>query len=203
MAESGIRQFLDIGSGIPTQGNVHEVAEQAAPGSHVAYVDIDPVAIAHSHAILAGNENALVIDADLRDPEKILAHRRLGRLIDFSQPVGLLLVAVLHFITDEEDPAGIVATLRDALAPGSYLAISHGTDEGKPGVAQAAEKVYDRGVAAPLRMRSRAEILPFFDGWELVEPGLVVLPEWRPDADAEPADPGKFWGGLAGVARTP
>jgi hypothetical protein len=203
MAGVGIRQFLDIGSGIPTQGNVHEVAEQAAPGSRVVYADIDPVAIAHSQAILAGHENAMIIDADLRDPEKILAHRRLRRLIDFSQPVGLLLVAVLHFITDEEDPAGIVATLRDGLAPGSYVAICHGTDEGKPGVAQAAEKVYDRGVSASLRMRSRAGILPFFDGWELVEPGLVVLPQWRPDPGAEPADPGKFWGGLAGVARKP
>jgi SAM-dependent methyltransferase len=203
MAAAGVRQFLDIGSGIPTQGNVHEVAEEAAPGSHVAYVDIDPVAIAHSRAILAGNENTVVIDADLRNPEKILAHRRVQRLIDLSQPVGLLLVAVLHFVTDEQDPAGIVAALRDALAPGSYLAVSHGTDEGRPTVAQAAEKVYGRSVSAPLRMRSRAEILPFFDGWDLVAPGLVSMPLWRPDPDAEPADPGKFWGGLVGVARKP
>ncbi|MEP7024265.1 MAG: SAM-dependent methyltransferase [Actinomycetota bacterium] len=203
LADAGIRQFLDIGSGIPTQGNVHEVAEQAAPGARVVYVDIDPVAIAHSKAILAANENATVIDADLRDPEKILHHPRIGQLIDFSQPLGLLLVAVLHFITDEDDPRQIVATLRDALVPGSYLVVCHGTDEGKPAVAQAAEKVYDRGVSAQLRMRSRAEILSFFDGFELVDPGLVSIPQWRPDPSAPPLDPTKFWGGLAGVARKP
>jgi SAM-dependent methyltransferase len=201
LAASGIRQFLDIGSGIPTEGNVHEVAEQAAPGSRVVYADIDPVAIAHSTALLAGKSNAIIVEGDVREPEKILGDDRVNGLIDFSQPAGLLLVAVLHFITDAENPARIVATLRDALAPGSYLVLSHGTTEDRPTVARAAEKVYDQAVAAPLRMRSRAELLPLFEGFELLEPGLVPLPHWRPDpGDTDAADTGRFWGGLAGVA---
>ena len=202
LAASGIRQFLDIGSGIPTEGNVHEVAEQAAPGSRVVYADIDPVAIAHSTALLAGKTSAVIVEGDLRDPEKLLADDRVSRLIDFGQPAGLLLVAVLHFITDAENPARIVATLRDALAPGSYLVLCHGTTEDRPAVAHAAEKVYNQAVAAPLRMRSRAELLPLFDGFELLEPGLVPIPQWRPDpGDQDAADTDRFWGGLAGVAR--
>ena len=201
LADSGIRQFLDIGSGIPTEGNVHEVAEKAAPGSRVVYADIDPVAIAHSTALLAGKSNAVIVEGDVREPEKILADDRVNGLIDFSQPAGLLLVAVLHFITDAENPARIVATLRDALAPGSYLVLSHGTTEDRPTVARAAEKVYDQAVAAPLRMRSRAELLPLFEGFELLEPGLVPMPYWRPDpGDTDAADTSRFWGGLAAVA---
>ncbi len=203
LASTGIRQFLDIGSGIPTQGNVHEVAQQADPEARVAYVDIDPVAIAHSKAILAGNENAAIIDADLREPEKILADSTCRRLIDFSQPVGLLLVAILHFIGDAEDPATIVATLRDRLAPGSLLVLSHATNESRPSVTQAAEKVYQRSVATQGRTRSRAEILRFFDGFDLVEPGLVYTPQWRPGSPGDvPADPSQFWF-LAAVARKP
>jgi SAM-dependent methyltransferase len=202
LAGAGIRQFLDIGSGIPTEGNVHEVAEQAAPGSRVVYADIDPVAIAHSAALLAGKSNAVIVEGDVREPEKILADDRVSGLIDFSQPAGLLLVAVLHFITDAENPARIVATLRDALAPGSYLVLSHGTTEDRPTVARAAEKVYDQAVAAPLRMRSRAELLPLFEGFELIEPGLVPIPHWQPEpGDPDTADTGRFWGGLAGVAQ--
>jgi SAM-dependent methyltransferase len=202
LAAAGIRQFLDIGSGIPTQGNVHEVAGQAAPGAHVVYTDIDPVAIAHSRAMLAADTNATIIEGDLREPRAVLDHAVGTGLIDFGRPTGLLLVAVLHFLPDADDPWNIVATLRDALAPGSCLVVSHGTDEGKPGVAQAAEKVYQRTVTANLRMRPRPDILRFFDGFELVDPGLVPMPYWRPDSPAElPQDPGKFWGGLAGVAR--
>jgi SAM-dependent methyltransferase len=200
LADAGIRQFLDIGSGIPTQGNVHEVAQHAAPGAHVVYADIDPVAVAHSKAILAGTDSTVVIEADLREPEKILADQAVGRLIDFSQPAGLLLVSVLHFIADADDPWRIVATLRDALAPGSFLVLCHGTDEGKPTVAQAAAKVYNRGVTAGLHIRSRAEIMRLFDGFDLVDPGLVPIPEWRPDS---PADPSKFWGGRVGVGQKP
>jgi S-adenosyl methyltransferase len=202
LAAAGIRQFLDIGSGIPTQGNVHEVAQQADPAARVAYADIDPVAIAHSQAILAGNENAAAIQADLRDPEKILAHDAIGRLIDFSQPLGLLLVAVLHFIADAEDPWRIVTTLRDALAPGSYLVVGQGTNADKPQVAQAFEKVYNRSVSTQIRMRPRADILRFFDGFDLVDPGLVYVSQWRPDSPGDvPGDPSQF-GNLVGVART-
>jgi len=201
LSAAGIGQFLDIGSGIPTERNVHEVAQQASPAARVAYVDVDPVAIAHSKAILAGNENAAIIDADLRDPEKILAHETTRRLIDFSEPAGLLLMVVLHFIADAEDPWRIVAALRDALAPGSYLVLGHATYEGRPAVAHATEKVYNSSVATALHLRSRAEIMAFFDGFELVDPGLVYVPLWRPDSPADmPADPGQF-GCLVGVAR--
>ena len=202
LAAAGIRQFLDIGSGIPTEGNVHEVAQQAAPDARVVYAEIDPVAIAHSKAILNGNPGATVIEGDLRAPQTILARAADTGLIDFTQPVALLLIAVVHFIQDDEDPWRIVGVLKDALAPGSYLAMTHGTEEGKPEVAHAAEKVYKRAIAADLRMRPRADILRLFDGLELIEPGLVTSPEWHPDSPADlPEDPRKFWGGLAGVGR--
>jgi len=203
LSAAGIGQFLDIGSGIPTQGNVHEVAQQANPAARIAYVDIDPVAIAHSKAILAANPGAAIIDADLREPDKILADPAVESLIDFRQPTGLLLVAVLHFIADAEDPWQIVATLRDALAPGSYLVLGHGTSEGTPAVAQAVEKIYNRSVSTDLHIRSRADILRFFDGFDLVDPGLVYIPQWRPDSPVDvPPDPGSF-GNLVGVARKP
>jgi SAM-dependent methyltransferase len=202
LSEAGIRQFLDIGSGIPTEGNVHEVAQRADPAARVVYADIDPVAIAHSQAILAGSENATVIDGDLRQPEKILGHEEVRRLIDLGQPTGLLLLAVLHFIADAEDPWRIVATLRDALAPGSYLVVSHAAAEREPTVVQAAaEKVFNRSVATRVHVRSRAELMRLFDGFELVDPGLVRIPLWRPDSPADvPDDPGKFWG-LVGVGQ--
>jgi hypothetical protein len=181
--------------------NVHEVAQQADPAARVAYVDIDPVVVVQSQALLAGNQDAAIIRATLREPEQILADPVIGDLIDFRRPVGLLLVSVLHFIAAAEDPWRIVATLRDALAPGSYLVLAHGTSEGAPVVAQAVEKVYNSGVSADLHIRSRAEILRFFDGFDLVDPGLVFLPEWRPDSTADaPGDPASF-GNLVGVGR--
>ena len=201
LASQGIRQFLDIGSGIPTEGNVHEVAQRAAPGARVVYADIDPVAVAHSKAILAGNPGAAVIQADLREPGKILADPAVRRLIDFTQPAGLLLVAVLHVIGDDDDPWQAVARLREALAAGSYLVLCHATSESKPAVAQAIEKVYTRHVTASSRIRSRAEIFRFFDGFDLMDPGLVYMPQWRPDSPADvPADPSQLWA-LAGVGQ--
>ena len=203
LAAQGIRQFLDIGSGIPTEGNVHEIAQQAALGARVAYVDADPVAVAHALAMLAGNPDAGIIEADLREPRQILADHEVRRLIDLARPAGLLLGMVLHFIDDAEDPWRIVATLRDALAPGSYLVLGHLTNESRPVVAQATETVYNRSVSTDIHMRSRAEILRFFDGFDLVDPGLVYLPQWRPDSPADvPADPSQFWG-LVGVGRKP
>jgi SAM-dependent methyltransferase len=202
LAYNGIGQFLDIGSGIPTEGNVHEIAQQADPAARVVYADIDQVAVAHSRAILAANPNAGVIEADLRQPQDILASDTVANMIDFAQPVGLLLVAVLHFLADADDPWRIVAALRDALTPGSYLVLCHGTDEGKPVVARAAETVYSRGVSSDIHMRSRAEIMRFFEGFEVVDPGLVPIPMWRPAPPAgPPSDSGEFWGGLAAVAR--
>jgi SAM-dependent methyltransferase len=201
LAAAGIRQFLDIGSGIPTEGNVHEVAQHTAPGMRVVYADIDPIAVAHSKAILAGDASAASIEADLREPEKILTHHTVGPLIDFGQPTALLLVSVLPFIADAEDPWRIVATLRDALAPGSYLVLCHPTGDSKPGVAQAFEKVYNRSVTTSGHVRSRADISRFFDGFSLVDPGLVFMPQWRPDSPADvPGDPSQFYG-LAGVGR--
>lgn len=203
LAREGIDQFLDIGSGIPTEGNVHEIAQRANPGARVAYVDVDPVAIAHSKAILEGNHNAGIVDADLRVPEKILAHEAVGRLVDFSRPVGLILMVVLHFVSDEQDPGQVLATLRDALAPGSYLVLGHATRDGKPAAANAAEKVYNRSVATKLHLRTHGEILSLFDGFELLEPGLVYAPMWRPASPEDvPSEPKEF-GTLVGVGRKP
>ncbi len=203
LAGIGIGQFLDIGSGIPTEGNVHEVAQQARPGARVVYADIDPVAIAHSKAILAGNDNAAVLHADLRDPDAILDYAASSRLIDFTRPIGLILMVVLHFIADADDPWRIVATLRDALAPGSYLVLGHATSDGKPAAAKATEKVYNRSVVTQLHLRTRPLIHRFFDGFQLTDPGLVYVPLWRPASPEDiPADPGTF-GCLVGVARKP
>jgi hypothetical protein len=203
LAAQGIRQFLDIGSGIPTEGNVHEIAQRAVLGARVAYVDSDPVAVAHALAMLDGNADAGITEADLREPRQILADHEVRRHIDLARPAGLLLSMVLHFISDDEDPWQIVATLRDALAPGSYLVLAHLTNESKPAVAQAAQTVYNRSVSTDIHMRSRADILRFFDGFDIVDPGLVYMTQWRPDSPADvPADPGQFWV-LAGVGRKP
>ena len=203
LATAGVRQFLDIGSGIPTQGNVHEVAQQARPGARVLYAEVDPIAIAQSQALLAGNEHAAIIEADLREPRDILTHPDIGRFVDLSEPVGLLLASVVHFLADDDDPWRIVATLRDALAPGSYLVLSHATSEGRPELIRAAEKVYNRSVSTPAYARSRAEILRLFDGFDLIDPGLVYVPWWRPDSAAGLPGDSEPFGSLAGVARKP
>ncbi len=178
-AQAGIRQFLDIGSGIPTMGNVHEIAQQAAPGARIVYVDNDPVAVLHSRAILASNARATAIQADLRQPRQILEHPGLRDMLDLSRPVALLLVAVLHFLPDDDNPAGLVAQLRDALPAGSHVVISHGTTDGQPPHVADAMNLYAQ-TTAPFRPRSHAEILRFFDGLSLTRPGLVRVPQWRP-----------------------
>ncbi len=192
-AGPGIRQLIDIGTGIPTAGTVHEVAGEAGPGTRVAYVDNDPVVHAHATALLDGHDSAGIILADLREPEAILAHPAVRELIDFTEPVGLLLVAVLHFITDSEQPGQIVATLRDALPAGSYLVLSHVTGDLRTEAAQQAATVYNRATASA-NLRSHAEITALFDGWELVEPGLVQVPLWRPAGEPPgPADLSTMW----------
>ena len=204
LASQGIGQFLDIGSGIPTSGNVHEIAQLANPGARVVYADVDPVAIAHSKAILAGNDKTAIIDADVREPEKILANDTVGRLIDFTRPVGLILMVVLHFISDAENPCQLLAVLRDALPSGSYLVIGHATDEGnKPAVAQATETAYNRSVATALHLRSRGEVRRLFDGFELVDPGLVYANGWRPEPDEDAVPELAEYGTLVGVGRKP
>ena len=199
LAAAGIGQFLDVGSGIPTERNVHEVAQHADPAARVAYVDVDPVAVAHGRAMLAGDPGVAMVQADLRDPDKILADSQIQRLIDFGQAAGLLLTGVLHFIAATDDPWRIVATLRDALAPGSYLVLGHATDAGRPRI----QAVCNRSVADRLHLRSRAGIFRFFEGFDLVDPGLVFVPLWRPESPADvPDDPVPF-GTLVGVARRP
>ncbi|MBX9392442.1 SAM-dependent methyltransferase [Streptomyces sp. TRM72054] len=202
-AGEGITQFLDIGSGIPTYGNVHEVAQKASPGARVVYVDHDPVAVAHSQAVLEGNENAGVIAADLRKPRDILSHPQVEQLLDLKRPVALLLVAILHFVEDADDPYGAVAQLSDALAPGSMLVLTHASYEGIPLPPERAGGTVDvyKDLRNPLIMRSREEIARFFEGYDMVEPGLVPMPVWRPDTAPEDEDPYAF-SGFAGVGRT-
>lgn len=181
-AVQGIDQFLDIGSGIPTVGNVHEVAHRLNPAARVAYVDIDPVAVDHSRALLEGDLRATVVQADARQPLEILDHPDIRRLLDFDRPIGVLLVALLHFITDDAHAFGLVRTLRDALAPGSYLALTHATaDAMPPDVAAQIRQLYD-GTANPGTYRTRVEIERLFDGFALVAPGTVYVSRWRPEA---------------------
>jgi hypothetical protein len=178
--EVGVRQFLDIGSGMPTMGNVHEVAHGLAPDARVAYVDHDPVAVAHSQILLASTPTALAVEADLARPEEILTHPEISGLLDLSQPVALLLVAVLHFFPDDTGPERLVASLRDALPAGSYLVLTHATGDGQGrDVADAAE-VYRR-TTAPFQLRDRDQVARFFTGTDLVGPGVVLLPGWDDD----------------------
>jgi len=200
LVAQGINQFLDIGSGIPTVGNVHEVAQQADPASRVVYVDIDPVAVAHSRAILAGNLNAAVVQGDARNPDRLLAEPEVQRLLDLSKPVGILLVALLHFIPDDGDASQLVQHLRDAAAPGSYLVLSHASFEGRPTESESHTQLYTR-TSTPMRMRSRADIVRYFDGLELMEPGVVFLPQWRPESPDEVDEAPERFTGYAGVAR--
>jgi SAM-dependent methyltransferase len=200
MIEAGIRQFLDIGSGIPTVGNVHEIAQRFAAESRVVYVDIDPVAVAHSRLILAGNDGAAAIQEDLRHPDAILDHPYTRQLLDFDQPVGLILAAILHAIPDEDDPYGVTARLRDVLPAGSYVAISHATADSRPEEARAAERV-TKQTNTPGTIRPRAEVLRFFTGLDLVEPGLVWTPQWRPDRPADVGEHPERLVTYAGVGR--
>ena len=199
--EAGIRQFLDVGTGIPTAGNVHEVAGQVAPEARVVYVDNDPIVNVHANALLTGVGTTGIVLADLRDPKAILSHPTTRRLIDFGEPVALLLVAVLHFIKDDEHPAELVATLRDALPPGSYLALSHATGDFRSAAAADAVTVYNQATS-PVTLRSHNQIAALFSGFDLVEPGLVQLPLWRPDGEL-PLNMNKLWiyGGVAQLSK--
>lgn len=180
--EAGITQFIDLGTGLPTQQNVHQVAQAVNPTAKVVYVDNDAVVLAHARAMLAGDANTTVAGADLRNPAQVLSNPELLRLISMDQPTALLMIAVLHFVGHEENAPAIIAQFRDALAPGSYLAISLGTTDGvDPAKIADAQRVY-RSATAQLTYRSRAQIEDLFDGFELVQPGLVRLPDWRPDS---------------------
>jgi hypothetical protein len=184
--ERGVTQFLDIGTGIPTSPNVHETAAACARETRVVYADNDPVIHAHANALLTGTGTTRIILADLRDPGVILAGAR--EFLDFTKPVALLLVAILHFIPDAQDPAGIVAALRDALPSGSFLALSHGTSDFHPAdVTGTATSAYD-AATAPLVLRPRAAVEAFLDGFTVEPPGLVQAPLWHPDTKPKPKD---------------
>lgn len=201
---AGIRQFLDLGSGIPTLGNVHEIAQAADPDARVVYVDIDPIAVAHSRQILSSIPTAIpnvaVIHEDMTHPDEIMSDPALRAVFDLSQPVAILLVAVLHVVGDAANPVAIMARYRDLVAPGSYLVIAHGTFEGRPEESARLVEISKR-TPTPLTLRSRQEIGAFFDGYDLVEPGLVFAPAWHPDGpDGAEGDPA-LSGNVAGVGR--
>jgi len=198
-AEAGVDQFLDIGVGLPTQGAVHEVAHEVNPEVRVGYVDYDSVVVRHGEALLVKRDLSVVVEADLRRPGELLADPVLRQHLDFGRPVAVILLAVLHFVAEESDPGSIVARLRDALVPGSYLVISHIGRELLPdqAAAERAMKVYERA-SEPILPRPRGRILGFFGDFELVEPGLVPKHQWRPvtgEAGTVTAD--ISWGGVA------
>ncbi len=197
----GVTQFLDIGSGIPTFGNVHEVALSAEASARVLYADNDPVAVAHSRAVLEDEDRADVVSADFRSPQDILCSAEVERLLDLERPVAVLLVAVLHFIEDKDDPWKTVREIGDALAPGSLLVVSHSSADEGPlrSVGDDVRDVY-RQTSSPLITRSRSEIKQFFEGFDLVEPGVVPIPRWRPEDMPETEDP-LLLSGYAGVGR--
>jgi len=197
LVDQGIRQFLDVGSGIPTVGNVHEVAQDAAGDARVVYVDTDPIAVAHSRAILAGDDRTAVVQADGSDPDALLTDDQVRGLIDLDRPVGLLMVAVLHFVPDERDPPGILARYRSRLVPGSGLAITHASTEGSTARGPV-EELYRR-TPTPIQLRSRAAITGLFAGFELVEPGVVYLPQWRPEYPEDIDEHPEWVSGFGGV----
>ncbi|HEY7487287.1 MAG TPA: SAM-dependent methyltransferase [Streptosporangiaceae bacterium] len=190
-AQAGVGQFLDIGSGLPTMENTHEVAQATAPAAHVVYVDNDPIVSAHGRALLAETGSTTVVQADLRDPDSILRHRDVRRLIDFDRPIALLLLGVVHFLSDEEDPYGIVTRLREAMAAGSYLIFSHMTGDADPIKAEEALDVWRQSPGRPPTLRNRDDVERFFDGFDILEPGIVPPDRWRPGPGTEA--PERFW----------
>jgi hypothetical protein len=198
--EAGIRQFLDIGTGIPTNGNTHEIAQSIAPQCRVVYVDHDPIVLSHARALLSSRPEGRTdyLDADLREPRKILDGA--GRTLDFSRPVAVMLVAILHFVAPEEDPYGVVGELLDTVPPGSYLVVSHPASDIDSGVMISMASRLNKLMVQKGTARSRAEVARFFDGLDLVHPGLVRVPEWRPRSELEAAARCAMW---AAIARKP
>jgi SAM-dependent methyltransferase len=193
LAAQGIRQFLDIGTGIPGPGNTGDVSREAAPDARVVYVDNDPIVLSHTQSLLAHHDpgHTTVIEADLRKPDSILAHPDVHRVLDFERPVAVLMVAVLHFLRDVDDPAGAVELIKRAIPDGGYLVLSHGTGDFEPDRASFAVQGYNQA-SAPFVLRSRKQVAGFFDGLDLVDPGLVQIPWWRPDGEV-PEDSDKIW----------
>lgn len=200
MIEQGVRQLLDLGSGIPTVGNVHEIAQKAEPETRVVYVDYEDVAVAHSALMLEDNERATIVQADLTDPGAVLEHPDTRSMLDFDQPIGLLMVGVFHFVPPQRDPRGIVAAYRDAVAPGSYLGFSQFTADMMPEEMARIVEVMSHS-RDPMYPRSKAEILELFDGFELVPPGIVATSEWRPQSPTDTYDDPARAGIYAGAGR--
>ncbi|MGW4946472.1 SAM-dependent methyltransferase [Actinoplanes sp. NPDC004185] len=204
-AEIGIRQFLDIGTGLPTANNVHDVAQRIAPESRIVYVDNDPLVLTHARALLTSSEQGATayIDADVRDPEKILRDPAVRETLDWSKPVALLLVAVLHFVEDSEDPYGIVARLVDELPAGSYLVLSHATFDPLDPETIAAMNAVNEGIKPRFSPRTLAEVSRFFEGLDLLEPGIVSVSDWRPVGDGPRPGPAEAtgYGAVAAVRR--
>jgi len=196
-AEAGIRQFLDIGAGLPSGENVHQVAQLAAPDARVVYVDNDPIVLLHAQALLASSTGGVTafLDADLRDPQKILSEA--AGTLDFARPMAVLLLGVLHSIGDQYDPHGIIRRLMQAVPGGSYLAIGHLTADIYPELAEFARALNERQLDEPLVLRDHAQVTTFFDGLELVEPGVVQLSKWRPRSELESSAAAALWGGVA------
>jgi S-adenosyl methyltransferase len=204
LISQGVRRFLDLGSGIPTVDNTHHVARRADPDARVVYVDNDPIAVAHSTALLRGEPSVAIIEADAVDYQQLLSNRDIRALLDEGEPVGLLIVFVLHFVLDDQRAYDMVRSMTNALPSGSYVVISHGTDEDvPPEVRDQLLRLYSR-TTNPVRVRRRAEFARFFDGLELVEPGITYVPSWRPEApDDLLVDQPERSIGLAAVARKP
>jgi hypothetical protein len=194
--EAGVRQFLDIGTGIPATNNTHEVAQLAAPESRVVYVDNDPVVLAHARALLTSGPHGVTsyLDADLRDTGRVLSAA--AATLDFSRPVALILMAILQHVDNADNPYAIVATLLDALPAGSYLALSHPAADIEAEAQGELARRLNQTMAEKVTMRDRAQVARFFDGLEMVEPGLVRVPEWRPASEAEAHSPAGLWGGV-------
>ncbi len=195
-AEAGIRQFLDIGTGIPAADNTHEVVLAAAPDARVVYVDYDPVVLLHARTLLTSDVSGAIdyIDADLRDPGTIL--RQAARTLDFSRPVAIMLIAIMHLIGDADDPYGLVAQLTAAVPPGSYLALSQVASDIEPEQMAEAARRYNRSAYEQQRHRTHAEVSRFFDGLELVDPGVVAVQHWRPGSEIEASAKSAMWGGV-------
>jgi SAM-dependent methyltransferase len=207
--DAGIRQFLDIGSGVPTAGNVHEVCAHADPPAHVVYVDYEPVAFAAGQVLLEeqqAGDHATIIQEDLREPQAILDHPQTRRLLNFDEPVCLLTVALFHFVSDADRPTELLAAYRDRLAPGSRLALTHiACDEAPRAEREQVLAFCDayKDTSNPLYCRDRAEVTGLFDGWDLLDPGVVFIPDWRPDNPPDPSDTARplAWCGVGELRR--
>jgi O-methyltransferase involved in polyketide biosynthesis len=196
---AGVEQFIDLGAGIPTQGPLHQLARRSRPSARVVYVDVDPTAVIHSREILGSDPHTVVIQADLHAADTILDHRAVRDLLDFTRPVCLVMLAVLHFAPDTPALRTALRRYHDALPSGSYVIVSHATGESRPAEAGNVSALYTR-TSAPLVLRDRAQLTDLLSGWTMIEPGLVDSPCWRPDPDEPPVpDPGSY-ASLAAVA---